>query len=199
MAGAKVNITYYRPGPFDIIMEREQGRELEFSLELLVEKMRKDRADDEQIAVKLVEESCRSYGAHPYQNADGTITIKTEVDIPKEYLRPDYWKEKFTKREYFKEFWLERYCNKDLSRAIPEDRIDRMVLYSLQGYLRVMFYKYILNKDICESERLALLKKQVENFSFYSRRKPFGGIWKLRSEPDKLLQEALRSREDSDR
>ena len=198
MAGAKVNITYFRPGPLDIIMEREQGRELEFGLKLLVEKMREDGADDEQIAVNLVEESCRSYGAHPYQNADGTITFKSEVDVDIKYLRPDYWKEKSTKPEYTKDFWLQKYCNKDLSRAIPEDRIDRMVLYFLQDYLKVMFYKYILDKDICENERLAVLKKQLENFSFYSRRKPFGGIWKVSSEPNKLLREALRSREDSD-
>lgn len=198
MSGAKVNIKYFRPDPIDIIMEQEEGRKVEYSLELLVEKMRKKGAVDEQIAVELVEESCTSYVVRHFQKDDGTIFIPPFVDVHKKYLRRDYWNEKFTKAEYSKDFWLQKYYNKDLSRAIPEDRIDRMVLYFLQDYLKVMFSEYILDKDICESERLAVLKKQLENFSFYSRRKPFGGIWKVSSEPNKLLREALRSREDSD-
>lgn len=198
MACVNMTISYLPRRCLDIMMKQEQARELEFSLELLVQEMRKEGACDQQIAVKLVEKSCISYRALPFQNVDGSITVKSEVDVPEQYLSPDYWNEKFTKPEYSKGFWRQKYCNKDLSRAIPEDRIDRMVLYFLQGYLRGMFYKYILDEDICESERLAVLKKQLENFSFYSRRKPFGAKWKLRSEPDKLLQEALRSREDSD-
>ena len=199
MACANMNISYFPARSLDITMEQEQARALEFSLKLLVQEMRKNRADDEEIAVKLVEESCRPSFALPSYDADGNIIFKPEVvDVPKRYLSPDYWKEKFTKSEYSEEFWFQKYNINELSRAIPEDRIDRMVLYFLRGSLRDVFYNYMLDEDICESERLAVLKKQVENFSFYSRRKPFGSIWKLASEPDKWLQEALRSREDSD-
>ena len=198
MASANTTIVFSSPGVLDISWEQEQAREVEFSLGLLVQKMRKEGADDEQIAVKLVEQSCRSYNMHPHLNADGSITFKSEVDVPQNYLCADYWNEKFTKKEYRWDFWRTKYNDKHLSSAIPEDRIDRMVLYFLQDDLKVMFYKYILFKDKCESERLAVLKKQLQNFSFYSRRKPFGSIWKLTSEPNKLLQEALRSCKDSD-
>ena len=199
MASAEWNILYFPQGPLDKLIEEEQGRELEFAFELRVNEMREEGADDAQIAIELVRESCQSYSTHPFQNDDGSTTFKSEVDVHGKYLSSEYWSEKFTKSEYCEEFWHQKYHTKDLSRAIPEDRIDRMVLYFLRGFLRDLFYKYMLDEDICESERLAVLKKQLENFSFYSRRRPFGSIWTLKSEPNKLLQAALQSYRDSDR
>ena len=68
-----------------------------------------------------------------------------------------------------------------------------MVLYFLRDWIKKICYDYIVDDNVPGKERLVVLQKQVENFVFFAIKKPYGGNWKVYSEPDKLLQEALSS------
>ena len=68
-----------------------------------------------------------------------------------------------------------------------------MVLYFLRDWIKDICYDYIVDDNVPAKERLVVLQKQVENFVFFAIKKPYGGNWKVYSEPDKLLQEALSS------
>jgi hypothetical protein len=92
---------------------------------------------------------------------------------------------------YTEAFWENEYLvGKNVSTLIPDNPIHRFVLHFLRNW-RQKLHTYIVDEEIPIPERAAVLKKQVQNFAFFSRKKPFGGLWKMYSEPNDLLQQAL--------
>lgn len=113
-----------------------------------------------------------------------------------QYDTEDYWAPYFGRPLYTEGFWSRlfeegdsQYRTEVISNVIPDDRIHRFVLHFLRSW-RETLHRYILDEEISEEERVAVLRKQVENFAFFSRKKPFGLQWKMYSEPDDFLQQA---------
>ncbi|XP_078384204.1 uncharacterized protein LOC144666694 [Oculina patagonica] len=174
-----------------------------------VEEMKRDGKTDAEIASGLVEMWMEEHyylilnrdqeGENGFNRPEDGLGEESEP-----YLDTSYWAKQFvveTASNYSEAFWNElftcnegefAYHNKDslISNLIPDDPIHRFVLHFLRGW-KSRLHKYILDEQICEEERVLVLKKQVENFAFFSRKKPFGGLWKMYSEPDDLLRQAL--------
>lgn len=196
---ATLTAVYCPEGSLDRRIDRAEGQELEYGLERLVEDMKKKGKSDPEIAIKLVD------AWYKEQNKPHSWLLKkfesSSEPLDPKYLNQEYWSGKLSSEEYGDDpkFWNSKRAEQTLSGFIPEDLIDRMVLYFLRHtWIKDVFYQYIVDENVPEEEKVLVLQKQVENFVFFSRNKPFGGQWKVNSEPDLLLQNALRDRRDSD-
>jgi len=183
-----LNVIYSQRGPLDSLVDKMSALEVELGYERLVEGMKKGGKSDTEIATKLVDKWIEGHG---YMCFISGIKLIASLPEDSKYLNEDYWSEKLKSEYYTKEFWIPKYKELTLSTFIPEDPFDRMVLYFLRDWIKDICYDYIVDDNVPEKERLVVLQKQVENFVFFAIKKPYGGNWKVFSEPDKLLQEAL--------
>lgn len=188
------------------------------SLDLLFEKMGKEYIEnhqketlralrasatnsDEEIAAALVKSWVEEHTDVRFVGT--TITIAASIDVsgiePK-YLGPEYWEKYFREHEESTElYWSMQFKENEtnyrrvaISEVIPDDPVPRMVLHFLRSW-RSRLSRYILDEEIPLEERKLVFTKQIENFAFFSRKKQFACQWKVNSEPDELLQQALDS------
>lgn len=192
------NVYFFEP-------EEEEAHLTERCFELCVEKGKACGKSDAEVASELVEKWMLE---HKYRICEGTtihiIVAAVEAaglgDKSSQYLEVNYWAKYFADPNYTEMFWNELFKEEDfqdchkvslkISNLIPDDPIHRMVLHFLRGWGRRL-HSYILDEEIPVEERLLVLKKQVENFVFFSRKKPFGGLWKMYSEPNDMIRQAL--------
>ena len=189
----KTTICYHRSGPLDEENDEQEAIKLERGMkECLAGK------SDENSAVKLVKVWTLE---HNYFEISGSSFIGIsglEVSgLERKYIEEEYWNVVFMESEYKENFWSEQfkenettYRNDQISKYIPDDRVHRMVLHYLRNW-RLWLSRYILDEKISIEERKLVLTKQIENFAFISRKKPFGSLWKMNSEPNTLLEQAL--------
>ncbi len=200
---SKTNI-FYTGNELDSFIEDLEYMHMEQGFEIMVETTKSDGKSDAEIASKLFEMWMREHAfcTDNYIRC-GMDAAGLGKDKSEQYQDTKYWAEHFDERtsNYSETFWNElftctckegefKYKETLVSKLIPDDPIHRFVLHFLRGW-KGRLHKYILDEQICEEERILVLKKQVENFAFFSRKKPFGCLWKMYSEPDDLLQQAL--------
>lgn len=191
----------------DLLSETVSAIERERDFENCVREMKCDEQSDAEIASKLVEIWMLQH-VHPIVTEEGNISFPYKIeaaglgkDKSEQYLDANYWTKCFTTLEYSESFWSELFeCNGEshyrnqgslsISNLIPDKPIHRFVLHFLRDW-GSRLHEYILDERIREEERILVLKKQVENFAFFSRQKRFGSHWKMFSEPNDMLRQAL--------
>ncbi|CAB4021151.1 Hypothetical predicted protein [Paramuricea clavata] len=182
---------YHSEKPLDRGLEEETAYESEKVFENCVKDGKRREEDDAKIASNLVRKWLLE---HSYL-IPGEVRIVSGVEaagLGKEKSEQSYWNAYFTDEnfKYTEAFWENEYRKQPVSTIIPDDPFHRFVLHFLRGW-RQKLHAYIVDEEIPIAERAAVLKKQVQNFAFFSRKKPFGGLWKMYSKPNDLLQQAL--------
>ena len=197
---AMESIVFTPEGPLDSYL-REQEEEwlqrgLEETLNCHIDK------SDEEIAVELVK---RWLIDHSYlQIGESNTTIVSGLEaagVESTYLESKYWEEYFQGNlvEYKETFWSNLFEENNtnyrsdsvvISECIPDDPIHRIVLHHLRSW-GSRLRRYLVDKEIPLDERKLVFTKQIENFVFCTRKKPYGCLWKMHSEPNYLLKEAL--------
>ena len=185
-------------GLIDDLLDRVGEEFFERGFENCVEEMKRDKKCDAEIASELVKQwfVMHNYHIFDYKNSQ-LVPENNAAGLGKDELETNYWHKYFEEANHLETFWNDlfeegnyNYRNAEVSNLIPDDPIQRFVLHFLRGWQRRLNI-YILDEEIPEEERILVLKKQVANFAFFSRKKPFGSSWKLKSEADDLLRQAL--------
>lgn len=191
----------------DSLVERETERQFE----ILVKEMKNSEnggKSDAEIASKLVYDWMLKHSYIITDSKEKTCCIIGGIeaaglgkDKSEQYQDANYWAPYFadTTSSYSETFWNELFTCKEgefqykeslVSSLIPDDPIHRFVLHFLRDW-KTRLHDYIVDVQICVDERALVLRKQVENFAFFSRKKPFGRKWKMYSEPNDLVRQAL--------
>ena len=199
----EVQHRYCPGGPVDKMIKELENSKLERDMELIVKRF--SGKSDEEIAVELVKKwkLRNGYGYLVENSRSDSINFHfvsglEAYGLGPKYLEKEYWKIFFQENKKCKEsFWSEQFqesgttcLDVQISNYIPDDPVHRMVLHYLRSW-RLRLSRYVLNEKIALHERKLVLTKQIENFSFISRKQPFGSLWKMNSEPNTMLQQAL--------
>ena len=195
------HVSFHREGILDKFLSYSEADAQENMLDCIVEEGRKDQKSEAEIAVMLVGEWLRR---HSFTKEDdekpGTIHTVSGCEAAgfeqsTVYLNTQAWEEALTQNGYTAAFWDDLFdedykYRQENAAMIPDDPIHRMVLHFFRDW-RSRFSTYIIDPEVPEQNRLAVLKKQLENFAFFSRKIGHGSLWRMNSVPDELLQQAL--------
>lgn len=173
-------------------------------LESKVVEGRKNGKREAEIAVEFVGEWLRQHSFLKEGEEPGTIHIVSGCEAAgleksTEYLKIQYWEEALEENGYTAAFWDNlfnegfEYRQENLPAIIPDDPFHRMVLHFLRDW-RSRFHTYITDGEVQEERRIAVLKRQLENFVFFSRKEPFGSQWRMNSLSNRFLKQAVQGK-----
>ena len=122
----------------------------------------------------------------------------TESEEQKEayvrYVGDGYWLAVFQKTNCSYEYWENLFQNNDyrdvdVPSQIPDDSVERLVFYFVYDW-RSKFKILFLDSEVQQQQKIAVLRKQLDNILFIYWRRLQGNIWRMNSLPCEHLKQA---------